>query len=311
MKSVTPAVLLVALVGCGGGSAPVERADTPHAPVAVAPIEPELLDAQGLHNLYRVTPWLYSGSQPDGPPAFDELQKLGVKTVVCVDGMPPDAASAKADGIRVIHLPIGYDGVPEDMRAAYARVAKEADGPIYVHCHHGVHRGPAAAAIMLRAHDGVGSAQALAFLSKAGTSPDYEGLWRDVAAFDPTNPGVYTGALPEAAPVPDFAGGMAHVDRIWDNLKMVRKASWKTPEGHPDISPKHESLMLAEAFRELDRLPMPEADAQFRTWLAESVKLTAAFSERMHDPAATAEQIEAAFSATAASCRQCHKVYRD
>ena len=46
-----------------------------------------------------------------------------------------------------IHIPIGYDGIPLESEAAIVRAMKETEGPVYFHCHHGLHRGPAAAAI--------------------------------------------------------------------------------------------------------------------------------------------------------------------
>jgi len=308
-RSAVVVVVLSLVAGCARDGAPPEPTPAVETVAAIAPVK--LGDVPGIHNLVQVTPWLYSGSQPEGAEAFAELEKLGVKTLVCVDGMAPDAPAARAHGIRVVHLPIGYDAVPAETAAAYARLAAETEGPIYVHCHHGLHRGPAAAAIMIRARDKASAAQAAEFMTLAGTSPHYTGLWRDVEAFDPAKPGRYDGTFPEAAAVPDYAAGMAHIDRTWDRLKLIRKAGWKTPADHPDVAPDQEALILAEAFREINRLPQPHDEPRYTEMMNEAIRATASLADAMRQPAPDAAVLEAAFSATAASCRQCHQVYRD
>lgn len=50
-------------------------------------------------------------------------------------------------GLRYVHLPHGYDGVPADRTKELAKAVRELEGPIFIHCHHGKHRSPAAAAV--------------------------------------------------------------------------------------------------------------------------------------------------------------------
>src|SRR5689334_18836148 len=71
------------------------------------------LELPGIHNSYRVTDRLISGSQPEGDASFAALAKVGVKTIITVDGAKPDVSTAKKYGIRYIHLPFGYDGIPK------------------------------------------------------------------------------------------------------------------------------------------------------------------------------------------------------
>src|SRR5581483_3702797 len=66
----------------------------------------------GLKNAHRLTDRVLSGAQPEANVAFRELAALGVKTVISVDGAAPDVASAHKAGLRYVHLPIGYDGIP-------------------------------------------------------------------------------------------------------------------------------------------------------------------------------------------------------
>jgi len=55
----------------------------------------------GLHNVVPYTgsgsEAFYSGSAPEGDAGFDALVKLGIKTVISVDGATPDLARAKAE----------------------------------------------------------------------------------------------------------------------------------------------------------------------------------------------------------------------
>ncbi|MEM6655987.1 MAG: hypothetical protein AAF596_09305, partial [Planctomycetota bacterium] len=79
------------------------------------------------------------------------LYRQGVRTLVSVDGARPDVALAAEHGLRYVHVPFGYDGIPREARLALTRVARDRQGGVYVHCHHGRHRGPAAAVVVARA----------------------------------------------------------------------------------------------------------------------------------------------------------------
>jgi hypothetical protein len=137
-----------------------------------------LADPPGIHNLLQAAPHVFSGSEPAGEPAFRSLRELGVTMIVSVDGAEPDVTGAAKFGLRYVHIPIGYDGIDTQAGRALARAAKEATGNIYVHCHHGRHRGPAAAAVVCMAAGSLTAEQSAALLAMAGTSPDYAGLWR-------------------------------------------------------------------------------------------------------------------------------------
>ena len=84
-----------------------------------------------------------------GPKDCAELARLGVKTIVNVDGATPKLEMAQKYGLDYIHIPIGYDGITAEQSAAMVRVMREREGPFYFHCHHGKHRGPTAAAVAL------------------------------------------------------------------------------------------------------------------------------------------------------------------
>ncbi len=105
-----------------------------------------------------------------------------VDTLICVDGAEPDIDAANRAGLRVLHLPCTYDGIPEAVTLAITKAALEAQARgtrVATHCHHGKHRSPAAAATAMRAL-GASVHESEAALALAGTSSGYPGLWRDV-----------------------------------------------------------------------------------------------------------------------------------
>lgn len=77
---------------------------------------PKPIESGYLHNAFVLTEKVISGGQPEDAAAFEELKKLGVKTIISVDGATPDVKLAKDHGMAYIHLPIGYDGVPKSRR---------------------------------------------------------------------------------------------------------------------------------------------------------------------------------------------------
>lgn len=101
--------------------------------------------APDVENFLQFSADVYSGGEPVEETTFSALAAIGVRTVVSVDGAMPDVAAAERNGLRYVHIPMGYDGVQADVLGSLHAVLAEAKGRFYVHCHHGVHRGPAAA----------------------------------------------------------------------------------------------------------------------------------------------------------------------
>jgi hypothetical protein len=272
------------------------------------------VEAPGLHNVFRLTEKLLSGSSPEGDEGFASLQRLGVKTIISVDGMRPEVERAHRFGMRYVHLPIGYDGVPEEQGLRIAKAVRDRPALVYLHCHHGKHRGPAAAAVAhLCIDERCGVEDALAELKRAGTDPHYTGLYaapgqtrrpsREELDRIPDN-------FPEVAEVGGLAQAMVAIDERWDGLKAVRAVGWKTPPGHPDVEPAHEALLLVEGFREAARLPEAgRGPDEFRRWLAEAEAHAKDLETALRQGSSAAA--EAAFKSAGADCTRCHARYRD
>lgn len=145
---------------------------------------PERLDVDGLHNVFRICDKLYSGSMPEGDKGFESLKILGIKTILSVDGAKPEVDRAKKQGLRYVHVPVGYNGITRGQAIQIAKAVCGLSGPFYIHCHHGKHRGPAAAAIArLCSDEKCHVEQALAVMRGAGTDPRYQGLFKSVREF--------------------------------------------------------------------------------------------------------------------------------
>jgi protein tyrosine phosphatase (PTP) superfamily phosphohydrolase (DUF442 family) len=261
-----------------------------------------------IENVHPLTPQLISGGQPEGDAAFSKLAEMGVKTIVSVDGAKPDLELAKKHGLRYVHIPIGYDGVDAEAKALLTRLVREAPEPIYIHCHHGKHRGPAAAAVACMAAGDMTREQATEFMKLAGTGKEYTGLWRDVAAFKPLPADARLPPLVESVQEDSLAGAMAGLDRAWDGLKICQAAGWKTPADHADLAPAHQALLVWEGLAESRRMA-ENSDPQMVKRLDEAVAETAQLRQSVQagDHAAASRQ----FKQVEAACARCHEQYRN
>ena len=282
--------------------------------------KPRRIEVSKVENAFRLSPRLYSGGQPEGPEAFAALKALGIKMIVSVDGARPDVEAAREQGIRYVHLPVGYDGIGRDQALRLIKTLKAFPGPVFIHCHHGKHRGPTAAALCGMASDGWGKEQALAWMRQAGTSADYRGLFATVGSFGaPTAAELEAVAadLPERADVPALVEVMTRVDETWDGLKAVQAAGFRAPPAFPDLDPPHEALQLAEHFRELLRLPEIRGKGQeflraLESSEARATRLESAFRSLRVSPTAEAKaKAGEAFRGVATACTDCHAQFRD
>jgi hypothetical protein len=294
-------------------------ADTGQGPKNLPP-GVKALEAPGLHNLFALGTKVFSGSSPEGEEAFAALEKLGVKTVITVDGARPDVESAHKHGIRYVHLPHGYDGISTNLQLRLVKAAEMLPGPIYVHCHHGKHRGPTAAAVLCMANETWNSTLAESWLVAAGTATNYSGLYDVVRAFHkPTVEQLRSVPceFAEIAKVSGLVDAMVDIDERWDHLKLVRAAGYQAPKEHADIKPANEAVMLWEHYREAQRLPdAAHHGTDFRDRL-KAAEREAREAERLlrlfaaESKTAVRAQLDKTFDAMAKTCSSCHKSYRD
>jgi protein tyrosine phosphatase (PTP) superfamily phosphohydrolase (DUF442 family) len=275
------------------------------------------VETQVLHNVFKLDAALYSGNAPEDDAAFRELARLGVKTIISVDGTKPNVALAHQFGMRYVHLPFGYDGLPQARGVELAKAAQLAEtaGPVYLHCHHGKHRSPAAAAVVCRALDNWTPEQANDFLHQAGTAPDYAGLYRDVRAFRP--PGAeelarVPGDFPEIAETPPMVDTMVEIDHRCDALKAAQKTGWAEGAGHRAEAPAQTAVLVWELFRELVRDPETKKRGDdYVARLGEGEKAADILRTVLGDPAPPDGARDAALEKLTQTCTACHKAHRN
>jgi hypothetical protein len=244
---------------------------------------------------------------------------MGVRTILSVDGKVPDEELAAKYGMEYVHVPIQYRGISDDEMTRIAKTFRERDGPFYVHCFHGKHRGPAAAEIGRLVLDGITREQALAEMRQwCGTAESYEGLYRTIAGAQVPSVGEtdrYAWDFPAAERAGGFRELMIEVSRADDNLKYLSKHEWQPGDDHPDVDAGNESFKLADALDAAARLDeVTEKPADFVGWMQDSVEQSAALRDAIRAVSAgtgTSADVAAAYKLLSASCSACHDVYRN
>jgi protein tyrosine phosphatase (PTP) superfamily phosphohydrolase (DUF442 family) len=286
------------------------RAEEP-GPMGPLPINaPRPGDFPALKNVVRVSEKLYSGAQPEGEAGFEALRRLGIKTIITVDGAAPDVETAHRFGMRYVHIPFGYDACPAPTANIIVKAVRDLSGPIYLHCHHGQHRSPVAAAMARIALDGISNQQAIRELERAGTGKNYTGLYADVLAYHAPAAGELDALrvrFREVAPTPPLVKTMVEVDQRFDRLKELQKDGWKA---RPGMDAASEALQLRELFTEANRtFEVKGRPEDFRSWMHDSDtagrELEAALRSGKSDEASLS------FGKLAARCAGCHGKYRN
>jgi protein tyrosine phosphatase (PTP) superfamily phosphohydrolase (DUF442 family) len=95
--------------------------------------------AQGLSNLYQVSPTLYRSAMPEEP-GFESLQQLKIASVLSLR-WNPDPDPTPGSGPRRLHIPIRTWDLDEAHVVEFLKLASDpANQPMLVHCKHGADR---------------------------------------------------------------------------------------------------------------------------------------------------------------------------
>jgi protein tyrosine phosphatase (PTP) superfamily phosphohydrolase (DUF442 family) len=269
-----------------------------------------------LDNVFSINNKVFSGSSPHDDKGFAELKQLGIKTILSVDGGKPDLEMARKYGFRYIHIPMGYDGVTSSNANRILKAAESSDGPVYVHCHHGKHRGPAAVAVICQGLGIWSTNEGVAWMKAAGTSSDYPGLFSMAADFKKMSPREYGNIstnFPEQATVSGLVDAMVEIDTRWDHLKIVQKAGYAAPKSHPDLLPAKEAMMLVEAYRELRRVKEArDLGTDFLSKLETAEREASAIHALLKsNQTIDAKLADPLWLRAGQSCAACHKKYRN
>lgn len=261
-----------------------------------------------------------SGGQPQGADGYAALQRLGMRTIISVDGVRPDAAAARAHQLQLIHLPHGYDGISAARRKELAHAFLTAPRPIYVHCHHGVHRSPAAAAAGCIVAGLITPDAGPDVLRMAGTSADYAGLWDAVRQAAPINAKRLAGLnirFTEFEPPPPLVHAMGRLESITERLEQQLSSDSANRQSEAGAAAA-QALLLREEFAEMSRLDVVrERPDAFRSLLTASedqaTRLTSILKSGDSSESALEAQQQpgAILGLIRRHCRDCHRQFRD
>ncbi len=267
-------------------------------------------DHAGIHNLHRVTDTIWSGPVLKGDAHFQTLADMGITTVISVDANTPDLERIHAYNMRSVHLPIRYTGIDKDTQLALATAVRQSNGPVYIHCHHGKHRGPAAAAVAAIILGDMTADEGREFLELAGTSPSYPGLFacvRDARPIEADELDAWQGDLPEVAQVGGMPALMVRIGSNFEMLDRLSDANWKPLPDHPDRTALSEAASMSDAFAatlELTDMTEPRfIEEMYRAaWLAEEVEAALVDGDLIN--------ADALFMRLDDSCIRCHDAWR-
>ena len=319
ITSMTVVALLLSIAACSTQKPPEAQVGETQVSDAAESWSPQAIDRPHLPNAYRLHPKVISGGLPDGEEGFRELSELGVKTVISVDGAKPDVDSAQKYQLRYVHLPHGYDGVPEERAQELAKAVRDLPGPIYIHCHHGKHRSPAAATVACVGSGLLEADLALSVLRTAGTSENYLGLYESAKSarrFEDDLLDALEAEFPETVDVPPMAEAMVAIERTFDRLQAFSSNDWQPLEEHPDLDAAHEALQLREHFTELlrteeaQRRPAGFVEALRESELA-ATDLETALRQRRDSAQPVPSAAHSSLDRLAADCKSCHRQHRD
>jgi protein tyrosine phosphatase (PTP) superfamily phosphohydrolase (DUF442 family) len=319
MKNLWIVLPMTILVACNAGQPKADADPEAKAEAKTGTPKMEVTYAaeghpEGLPRFVRWSDKSFQGAQPEGDAAFKNLAAMGVTTVISVDGAVPDIETATKYGLTYVHAPIGYDGVPREKALVMIEAARRSEGPVYVHCHHGKHRGPAGMMVIRLTIENISNEEAVEALKTSGTSPKYEGLYKDIGAFvAPTADelkGIATSKLPAKVLPEGTRATMVEVSHRWEFLKASRGEDWKPPADNPDVSPAHEARMLWELYRESARTEQTAAHGEsFKKFLAEGEKAAIALEKALR--AADHDLADQKYRTLKKNCNACHAEYRN
>lgn len=265
-----------------------------------------------IRNLHVLSPGLYSGDEPATQHHYQQLSSLGIKTVISVDAVAPDPDLASKHGIKIVHLPIGYDGIEDPRAAELASAIAQLEHPIYLHCHHGKHRGPAALCVGAIGAGIITNDQAIEFMTLAGTSDNYPGLWSAAQNARPLDQPTLDSIteFPTRAPVTGFVQGMGTLDRLHDQLLDIADNDWNAPDDHPDLSATAISGQLYDHLRSMGQLEyFNRKGTMLRSRFEAITELARTTESKIIDEDFTGA-LES-LDALSDSCLDCHERFRD
>lgn len=280
------------------------------AGIFVAWLLAAILSGVDSSGIMKIDETLSFGPAPGNRIELDTLSDLGVRTIISVDAVHPDTEAATDLGMRYVHLPLGYEEISDRNALLIAKAIRDLPAPIYIHCHKGIHRAPAAAAQAMVTLGRLDPDDATLIMEKAGTSRNYPGLWASVTnarrAPSARLDEISEDMLPAKAVTSSFATGMALADRHLLALERMADYRWQSDPKHPDLSAVAEAGALTDLMRSLPLTRHGRRyETEFSVIAAASHQLELALRDGRDDSA------RLVLHQIASSCTSCHQSSRN
>jgi len=274
------------------------------------------LSFKDLSNVVFYQDDLISGCKPEGKEGLASLRELGVKTLICVDGVAPNVALATEFEINTVHLPWKYNAPTDEqilnVTTVFAR--GRTVGNVYIHCHHGKHRSAAAAAVASIALGEMTLEQAIQRMHISQTSQEYTGLWDAVEhttripieAIEKNKKEFQSIVKPEG-----MLDLMITMDEALDTLELLQENKWDSALEERSIVSAAEAGTIVESYRmlqlseEVNSLPV-----DFETLLVNALHQANGLEDSLLQ-SLPPKKLDAHFEKVKQSCVACHSVFRN
>jgi protein tyrosine/serine phosphatase len=139
------------------------------------------VDRPGLPNLHKINDGLYRGAQPTAE-GIRELEKLGVKTIICLRANHSDKKLLGESKIAYEEIPVKTWNPTDEQVARFLQIVADKNRqPIFVHCQHGADRTGTMCAVYRLTFEGWTKQQALDEMTTGGFG--YHSIWTNLPKF--------------------------------------------------------------------------------------------------------------------------------
>ncbi len=138
------------------------------------------VQAEGLPNLFQVTPDLYRSAQPTAV-GMRSAEELGIRTVLSLRTSNKDLELAAGTGLRLEHVPIVTWDVGDEEIIEALRIINTAPKPLLLHCYHGADRTGLTIAMYRMIFQGWSREDAKAELVNGGYG--FHSIWRNIPMY--------------------------------------------------------------------------------------------------------------------------------